>query len=205
MAQRTPLFDAHLKAGAKIVDFAGFELPIQYASPIAEHMAVRRRAGLFDVSHMGECLVSGPRALEAVQRLLCNDLARLKDGQAAYAGLLNPKGGFVDDVVAYRFSARKFLLVLNAANAIKDLEWIRAHAAFAQIDDLSNDYAQLALQGPAARRILSQLTADDLPALAHYHFTEGDIAGVPCLIARTGYTGELGYELYCAPDRAMQL
>lgn len=205
MTRRTPLFDAHVKAGAKLVEFAGFELPIQYASPIAEHMAVRTRAGLFDVSHMGECLISGPGALQAVQRLLCNDLARVADGQAAYAGLLNARGGFVDDVVVYRFSAQKFLLIVNAANVAKDLDWIRAHAPSAQIDDLSDDYAQLALQGPAARSVLSRLTAIDLSTLAYYHFTEGDIAGVPCLLARTGYTGELGYELYCPPDSAARL
>ncbi len=205
MARRTPLFDAHATAGAKFADFAGFELPIQYASPIAEHMAVRTRAGLFDVSHMGECLVSGPRALEAVQRLLCNDLSRIADGQAAYAGMLNAQGGFVDDVVVYRFSAQRFLLVVNAANRAKDLDWIRAHAAFAQIDDLSDEYAQLALQGPASRRILAPLTAADLSALAYYHFTVGMVAGVRCAIARTGYTGELGYELYCPPERAAHL
>ena len=205
MPRRTPLFDAHTRAGARLVDFAGFELPIQYESPIAEHMAVRTNAGLFDVSHMGQCLISGPAALACAQHLLSNDLSRIADGQAAYSGLLNEQGGFVDDVVVYRFSAEKFLLVLNAANVAKDLAWIRDHAQGAQIDDLSDDFAQLAIQGPASRRILARLTEANLDALAYYHFTEGEVASAPCLIARTGYTGELGYELYCRPELANRL
>ena len=169
MPRRTPLFDAHTRAGARLVDFAGFELPIQYESPIAEHMAVRTNAGLFDVSHMGQCLISGPAALACAQHLLSNDLSRIADGQAAYSGLLNEQGGFVDDVVVYRFSAEKFLLVLNAANVAKDLAWIRDHAQGAQIDDLSDDFAQLAIQGPASRRILARLTEANLDALAYYY------------------------------------
>ncbi|MDR0966944.1 MAG: glycine cleavage system aminomethyltransferase GcvT [Myxococcales bacterium] len=209
--RRTPLFDTHMEAGGRLVEFAGFQLPIQYASPLAEHMAVRTAAGLFDVSHMGELLISGPRALDAVQRLLSNDLARIADGQAAYTGLLNERGGFVDDVVAYRFSEQRFLLVVNAANVARDLDWIRDHVDLAQsqvqIDDLSDDYAQLALQGPASRRILARLlpASADLTRLAYYHFTEAEVAGTPCLLARTGYTGELGFELYCPPDRAPHL
>jgi aminomethyltransferase len=200
-----------MEAGGRLVEFAGFQLPIQYASPLAEHMAVRTAAGLFDVSHMGELLISGPRALDAVQRLLSNDLARIADGQAAYTGLLNERGGFVDDVVAYRFSEQRFLLVVNAANVARDLDWIRDHVDLAQsqvqIDDLSDDYAQLALQGPASRRILARLlpASADLTRLAYYHFTEAEVAGTPCLLARTGYTGELGFELYCPPDRAPHL
>ncbi|HCF58577.1 MAG TPA: glycine cleavage system aminomethyltransferase GcvT [Myxococcales bacterium] len=205
MARRTPLYEAHLQAGGKIVEFAGWELPVQYKGIIEEHTAVRTAVGLFDVSHMGEVFVTGPKALEATQQLLTNDLAKCKDGQALYAGLLNDKGGFVDDVLCYRYNEQKFLLVVNAANAAKDVAWIKAHSFGAQIDDRSDEYAQIAVQGPKSRELVQRLTKVDLSPLGYYRFTEGEVAGGQCIIARTGYTGELGFELYTSSGNAMKL
>ncbi|MGI5863480.1 MAG: glycine cleavage system aminomethyltransferase GcvT [Myxococcales bacterium] len=205
MARRTPLYEAHLQAGGKIVEFAGWELPVQYKGIIEEHTAVRTAVGLFDVSHMGEIFVTGPKALEATQQLLTNDVAKCKDGQALYAGLLNDKGGFVDDVLCYRYNEQKFLLVVNAANAAKDLAWIRAHSFGAQIEDRSDEYAQIAVQGPKSRELVQRLTKVDLSPIGYYRFTEGEVADGHCIIARTGYTGELGFELYTANEHAMKL
>lgn len=206
MTRRTPLYEAHRRAQGKLVDFAGWELPVQFKGIVEEHTAVRTAAGLFDVSHMGEVLVSGPKALEATQRLLTNDVARLADGQAAYAGLLYESGGFVDDVIVYRFHPEKLLIVVNGANVEKDVAWIKAHSFGAQIDDLSDEYAQLAVQGPKAASIVQALTRSDLSKVRWYHHAgEGQVAGVDCFIARTGYTGEDGFELYCAPRDAVKL
>jgi len=205
MPRRTPLYDAHVKAGARIVEFAGWELPIQYKGILEEHAAVRTAAGLFDVSHMGEILLSGPHALSATQRLVSNDVAKARDGQAVYAGLLNEQGGFVDDVIAYRFGEDRVLLVVNAANKDKDLAWIEAHRFGAEVEDQSDRWAQLAIQGPNAAGIVARLTALDLSQIGTYRFAEGEVAGVPSIVARTGYTGEDGFELYCAPERATSL
>ena len=205
MARRTPLFEAHQQAGGKIVDFAGWELPVQYKGILEEHTAVRTAVGLFDVSHMGEIFLTGPKALEAAQRLITNDVAKCQDGQALYAGLLNERGGFVDDVICYRFNAEKLLLVVNGANAAKDAAWIHEHSFGAQVEDCSDRYAQIAVQGPKSRELLAGLTPVDLSPIGYYRFTEGTVAGVQCIIARTGYTGELGFELYCAPEQATGL
>ncbi|MGI5865769.1 MAG: glycine cleavage system aminomethyltransferase GcvT [Myxococcales bacterium] len=205
MARRTPLYQAHVDAGGKIVEFAGWELPVQYKGIIDEHTAVRTAVGLFDVSHMGEIFLSGPRALEAAQRLLSNDLSKAKDGQAIYSGMLNERGGFVDDVIVYRFSATRLMLVVNAANAAKDLAWIQEHAADAEVADRSAEFAQIAVQGPKAVELCQSLTALDLSQVPFFRFTEGEVAGARCIVARTGYTGEDGFELYCAPDQAPAL
>ena len=205
MARQTPLNQAHRQLGAKLVDFAGWEMPVQYRSVIAEHEAVRNAAGLFDVSHMGEIEFRGPGALEEANALLTNDLARIADGQAIYAGLLNDRGGFVDDVVAYRFSPERIFICVNAANREKDFEWMRSHARRVSPLNRSDEFAQLALQGPKAPAILQRLTATELANVRTYHFTTGEVAGVPCIIARTGYTGEDGFELYCDPSRAEKL
>ena len=208
MARRTPLFEAHQRAGGKIVEFAGWELPVQYTGVIDEHLAVRSAAGLFDVSHMGELLLTGPKALEATQRLITQDIAAGKNGQAFYSGLLNDRGGFVDDVLCYRFHPEKLLLVVNGANAAKDSAWVKSHSFGAQVDDASDRYAQLALQGPKAASILQKLTRVDLSKVAWYHFfpEEAEVAGVRnCILARTGYTGEDGFEIYCPNDGAMKL
>ncbi len=196
MARRTALYETHLAANGKMVEFAGWELPVQYKGLIEEHQAVRNAAGLFDVSHMGEVFLTGPKALAAAQMLLTNDLSKIVDGQALYCGLLNERGTFVDDVIAYRFSAERILLVVNGANREKDAAWIKEHAFGAQVDDRSDEYGQVAVQGPRAEEIVQKLTRTDLTKVLYYHQTEGEVAGIPCIIARTGYTGEDGLELY---------
>jgi aminomethyltransferase len=205
MPRQTPLNAAHRQAGARMVDFAGWEMPVQYRSVIAEHQAVREAAGLFDVSHMGEIEFRGAGALEAANALISNDLARCTDGQAVYAGLLNERGGFVDDVVAYRFSPEHIFICVNASNREKDFAWMKAHSPRLAPMDVSDDWAQLALQGPKAMAILGPLTSVPLAQLGTYRFTQGAVAGVRCLVSRTGYTGEDGVELYCAAGQAPAL
>ncbi|MEN9800372.1 MAG: glycine cleavage system aminomethyltransferase [Pseudomonadota bacterium] len=205
MSRQTPLNAAHRKLGARMVDFAGWDMPVQYTSVIGEHEAVRTAAGLFDVSHMGEIEFRGPGAVDTVNGLLTNDLSRCADGQALYAGLLNDEGGFVDDVVAYRFSAEHVLVCVNASNREKDFAWMSSRARGVKPVDRSEDFAQLALQGPKAAAILQPLTQVDLGKVGTYRFTEGTVAGVACIVARTGYTGEDGFELYCPPGQAEAL
>jgi aminomethyltransferase len=188
-----------------MVDFAGWEMPVQYTSVISEHEAVRTAAGLFDVSHMGEIEFLGRGALEAANSLITNDLARCADGQAAYAGLLNDLGGFVDDVVAYRFSPHRILFCVNASNREKDFDWMRAKAGGSQPKNRSDDYAQLAFQGPKAATILQRTTLLELSGIGTYRFTEGKVGGISAIISRTGYTGEDGFELYCDPKDAERL
>jgi aminomethyltransferase len=188
---------------ARLVEFAGWEMPVQYRGVIEEHLAVRKCAGLFDVSHMGEISIRGPRALDAVQRLTSNDAARLADGQAQYSALTTPKGSPVDDIIVYRFAADRFFLCVNAANDDKDFTWIQEHMpAGAKAEHVSDQYAQMALQGPRAQVILSALTDAPLTALSSFSFTEAPVAGRKAVIARTGYTGEDGFEIYCAPHDA---
>ncbi len=207
MARQTPLYATHRQLGARLVDFAGWEMPVQYTSVLAEHQAVRQAAGLFDVSHMGEVEFRGPGALESANALITNDLTRCQDGQALYAGLLNEAGGFVDDVVAYRFSAERILLCVNASNREKDFAWMRERSAGASVKpvDRGDEFAQLALQGPKAAAILAQLTDLPLAQVGTYRFLEGQVAGVPAIVSRTGYTGEDGFELYVPPERAAGL
>ncbi len=202
MPLRTPLYETHVQAGAKIVEFAGWEMPVQYAGILAEHDAVRKRAGLFDVSHMGEVVFRGPKALEALSRVFTNDLSKTVDGQAQYGCLCRDSGGIVDDVVVYRRAADDLLVCVNAANRQKDYEWLAAHAGGADVKNESDDWAQLALQGPLAAQVLQRLTKVNLSAVKTYRFSPGDVAGVPCIVARTGYTGEDGFELFCPPARA---
>ncbi|HEX9050948.1 MAG TPA: glycine cleavage system aminomethyltransferase GcvT [Anaeromyxobacter sp.] len=205
MPLRTPLYDTHVQAGAKMVEFAGWEMPVQYAGILAEHDTVRRRAGLFDVSHMGEVVFRGPKALEALSRVFTNDLSKTVDGQAQYGCLCRDSGGIVDDVVVYRRAADDLLVCVNAANRQKDHEWLAAHAGGADVKNESDDWAQLALQGPLAAQVLQRLTKVNLSAIRTYRFSSGEVAGVPCIVARTGYTGEDGFELFCPPDRARAL
>jgi len=196
--KRTPLYAAHRRAGARIVEFAGWEMPVQYTGVIEEHRAVRGHAGLFDVSHMGEIEVRGAAALEVCQRITANDVARVKLFQAQYNLLLNDHGGVVDDVIIYRVKAEAYLICVNASNIEKDFAWIRDHARGAvEVDNQSAMYAQLALQGPAAQAVLQPLTALKLAELKSFHFAFADVATIRCLVARTGYTGEDGFELYC--------
>jgi aminomethyltransferase len=205
MAQRTPLYDAHVRAGARMVEFAGWSMPVQYAGLLEEHAAVRERAGLFDVSHMGEVVFRGPEALAALQRLFTNDLAKCADGQAQYGCLCHEDGGIVDDVVVYRRAQDDLLVCVNAANRQKDFDWLHGHASGADVVNESDDWAQLALQGPLAPQVLQKLTGVRLGGVGTYRFTTGDVAGVPCLVARTGYTGEDGFELFCPPAEAARL
>jgi aminomethyltransferase len=197
--QRTPLHDEHLALEGKMVPFAGWEMPVQYPTGIrAEHQAVREAAGLFDVSHMGEFEVTGPQALDLVQYVAVNDASRLEVGQAQYSALCNEEGGVLDDILVYRTGDEDFLLVVNAANRTSDLAWIREHTgAFdAELQDRSDKYALLALQGPRAAEILAPLTGVDLEEVGYFRFARGKVAGADALMARTGYTGEDGFELY---------
>jgi aminomethyltransferase len=205
MPRSTPLNAAHRKLGARMVDFAGWDMPVQYSSVIAEHEAVRSAAGLFDVSHMGEVELTGKGALESANGLITNDLARCADGQAVYAGLLNERGGFVDDVVAYRFSPEKILICVNASNREKDFSWMQRHAKGVKPVDVGDQWSQLAIQGPKAAGIVQRLTHAKLSELSNYRFTTGQVARAQCIISRTGYTGEDGFELYCSNDQAEAL
>lgn len=202
-AKRTPLYESHLAAGGKIVDFAGWQLPVQYSGLMEEHRAVRTAAGLFDVSHMGEFRISGPGAEALLQQLTPNDVAKLQPGRVHYSGLLTERGTYVDDLLVYRLASDDFMLVVNAANSAKDLAWIEDHrAGDVLIEDLSDQFALLALQGPKAEEILAELSDVDLQPIRYYRFEMGEVAGHRALISRTGYTGEDGFELYLAPADA---
>jgi aminomethyltransferase len=201
--RKTPLNALHRESGAKMVPFGGWDMPVEYSGLIAEHMAVRKAAGLFDVSHMGEFEVEGQGAPAFLQRVTSNDVARLRDGQAQYSALPMPSGAPVDDVIVYRRAADRFLLVVNASNIEKDFAWLQAQSpAGCTLTNRSDDYALLALQGPLAAEILQGLTPTSLAELAYYHFVDTLVAGVPVMLARTGYTGEDGFELFCAPAHA---
>jgi aminomethyltransferase len=196
--KRTPLHEEHVRLGAKMVPFAGFEMPVQYASgSTAEHRAVRSSAGLFDVSHMGEFVVRGPDALDLVQRVTINDASKIEVGQAQYSAMCLETGGIVDDLIVYRYADR-YMLVVNASNLEKDWAWVSSHARGldVELEDVSGATALLALQGPAAREILHPLVDLDLEAVTYYRFVAGKVARVPATIAGTGYTGEDGFELY---------
>ncbi|MCS7082025.1 MAG: glycine cleavage system aminomethyltransferase GcvT [Bacteroidetes bacterium] len=206
--KRTPLHAHHLRAGAKMVPFGGFEMPLQYTSIVEEHRAVRERAGLFDVSHMGEILVRGPRASAFLQELTTNDVSRLADGKAQYSLLCREDGGIVDDLLVFRISESEYLLVVNAANTTKDWAHLAAHNRVgAELVDVSEETALLALQGPLSEAILSRLLPDlDVSAIPHYRFRvleDGRFLGCRrALLSATGYTGERGFELFVESDRA---
>jgi aminomethyltransferase len=198
--QRTPLHERHVALGARMVPFAGWEMPVQYAGVIAEHRAVRTDCGVFDVSHMGELEVEGPRAHQLLQSLLSNDLDRIGVGRAQYTLLTNEHGGIVDDLIAYRLEEHHYLLVVNASNRQADFDWLKdREIRGSDVRDASDEYALLAVQGP---RSLERLGLDDAPA---FTFAEGEIDGVECIVARTGYTGERGVELLCMADDAVAL
>lgn len=186
--------------------FGGWEMPIEYSGIIPEHLTVRNAVGLFDISHMGEILIEGPQSLELVQRITCNDASRLNDGQIQYSALLYPEGTFVDDILVHRFSSNRYFLCVNASNTQKDFEWIQSQNAFqARVSNLSDRYTQLALQGPKAVRLLQPLVDVDLSQLRYYWLAMGRIQGAECLITRTGYTGEDGFEIYLAPEHSEPL
>jgi aminomethyltransferase len=203
--KKTPLNARHRAHGARMVEFGGWDMPVEYSGIVDEHMAVRTRAGLFDVSHMGEIEIAGRDALAAVQHITSNDAAKLSVGQIQYSALTTPQGTFVDDVLVYKLADEHFMLVVNASNIIKDFNWITQHIP--EQDDAvavntSSRYALLALQGPAARAVLQTLTAVDLSPLKYYWFTTGEVAGVRSTISRTGYTGEDGFEVFTPPASA---
>lgn len=205
MERKTPLYDRHTAAGGKLVPFAGWLLPVQYSGVIAEHRAVRTGCGLFDVSHMGELLLRGPDALANLNRLMTNDFSGMADGQARYSPMCYEDGGVVDDLIVYRCSDTAWLAVVNASNTGKDRDWMAAHlSGDCTLEDLSDQTAQLALQGPDAEALLRTLTAD-LPVKNYTAVLHGTVDGRPCLVSRTGYTGEDGFELYCAPADAPAL
>ncbi len=206
--KKTPLNAAHRALNAKMVDFGGWDMPVQYpAGILAEHEAVRTKAGLFDVSHMGEIRVKGPGALALVEHLTPNAVSKLVIGQVHYTAFLYENGTFVDDLLVYREGEQEFLLVVNAGNSDKDFAWVQQHAKGYDCTVVNESPAtgQIALQGPLSVSILQPLTKTALEPIGYYFFTHGEVAGIPCLISRTGYTGEDGFELYCAAGDAERL
>ena len=206
----TPLNQVHRELGARMVDFGGWDMPVQYSGVIEEHVAVRQAAGLFDVSHMGEVEVTGPNALAFIQHLTINDAAKLVDGQVQYSAMCYPEGGVVDDVTLYRFNASRYLFCVNASNVDKDFAWMEkvlADSAMTGVtlNNRSAEFAQIALQGPKAQEILATLTDLPLADIVYYHFCEGEVAGVPMIVSRTGYTGEDGFELYLPASFAVEV
>jgi aminomethyltransferase len=203
--KKTPLNARHRSLGGRMVEYNGWDMPVEYTGIADEHMAVRTRAGLFDVSHMGEIEIAGADALAAVQQLTSNDASKLADGQAQYSALTTPEGTFVDDVLTYRLNGQHFMLVVNAGNIIKDFHWIAARVGAsgdAVAVNTSSRYALLALQGPVAREVLQGLTGAPLDEVKYYSFTTGEVAGVAGTISRTGYTGEDGFEVFVPPAAA---
>jgi aminomethyltransferase len=199
--KRTAFHSIHVALGAKMVEFGGFEMPVLYKGIVAEHNAVRERVGIFDVSHMGEVTVKGPKALDFIQKITVNNAASLADGQAQYSAMCYEHGGIVDDLLVYKRGDDDYLLVINAANVDKDYAWMQQNAIEgAELKNVSDDYSLLAVQGPKAVETLAKLTDVDLGSIEYYHFVEGTVAGVPAILSRTGYTGELGFELYFASD-----
>ncbi|MCL2580012.1 MAG: glycine cleavage system aminomethyltransferase GcvT [Oscillospiraceae bacterium] len=207
MERKTPLYDTHLALGGKIVSFAGYQLPIQYKGITEEHMATREKAGLFDVSHMGEFLLTGPGALASLNNLCCSDLSTLAPGRVRYTLMLNSDGGTIDDLLVYCLDKERYWMVVNAGNMAKDYEHIKVNLAEqTTLEDISDTVGQIALQGPASAEIIAKLASPEHIPEKYYSFIENaNIGGVACLISRTGYTGSFGYELYCKAEDAPAL
>ena len=204
--KKTPLYYLHKEMGAKLGSFGGWSMPIEYSGIIREHIAVRKKAGLFDVSHMGEILITGPESMSLLQRITSNDVSKLEVGQIQYSALLTEEGGFVDDLLIHCMGHGSFFLCVNAGNKDKDFQHICKYNSFnSEVLDVSDQYAQLAIQGPKAVKVLQSITNIDLGDLRYYHFIHGQINGIPSIIARTGYTGEDGFEIYFSPDSAEQI
>jgi aminomethyltransferase len=205
--KKTPLNQLEKDLGGRMVDFGGWELPVQFNGILEEHEAVRTDVGLFDVSHMGELTVRGPQAQELLQRATCNDVTKLKDGVAHYNGLLYPAGTFVDDILIYQIAPDDFFVVVNASNTDKDFEWLQKSAEGLDVDvrNVSGDYAQLAVQGPNAERLLQSMTDLQLAGIKYYRFAQGSVDGAPAIVSRTGYTGEDGFEVYVSPEHAPRI
>ena len=201
--KRTAFYDTHVALGAKIVEFGGYEMPVQYSGIIEEHKRVRESVGLFDVSHMGEVYVTGKDALAFVQKITVNDASKLSKGRVQYSAMCYPDGGIVDDLLVYYLADERFMLVINASNIQKDFEWMQKNVSGdVKLENRSDAISLLAIQGPNSLATLQKLTAVDLSAIPYYHFTEGKLAGVEMIISRTGYTGELGFEIYFPSDIA---
>jgi aminomethyltransferase len=207
MIKNTALTEKHIALGAKLVPFAGYNMPVQYEGVNAEHETVRNGVGVFDVSHMGEFLLTGPDALDLIQRVTTNDASTLTIGRAQYSCLPNGKGGIVDDLIIYRMKEEQYLLVVNASNIEKDWNWISSHnTKNVEMRNLSDDYSLLAIQGPKAIEAMQALTSVDLSAIKYYHFEVGPFAGIEhVIISATGYTGSGGFEIYCKNSEAEQL
>jgi aminomethyltransferase len=204
--RKTALNAVHRRMGAKMVNFGGWDMPLEYSGIIAEHIAVRTQAGLFDVSHMGELEIRGSGALDLVQHVSCNNVAKLVVGQAHYSGLMTARGTFVDDLLVHKITDTHYLLCVNAGNQDADFEHVVANNRFdAKIENAGPRYSQLAIQGPRAKEILQRLTPVTLDPIRYYHFAFGNVDGVECLIARTGYTGEDGFEIYFDPEHSEKL
>jgi aminomethyltransferase len=206
--KRTPLFAIHRELGARLVEFGGWEMPVQYSSILEEHRAVRERVGLFDVCHMGEFRVEGPGALDLLQSWVPNDVGRLTIGQALYTQACRPDGGTIDDLLIYRLEPERYMVVVNASTMEKDWQWLGEHAsgrAGFTLSNISDETGLLALQGPLARSVLQPLTSVPLDEITYYHCISGTVAGIPALISRTGYTGEDGFELYVTAGDAPRL
>jgi aminomethyltransferase len=207
MLKRTPLYETHVSLGARMVEFAGWEMPVQYSGHVQEHMAVRQAAGLFDVSHMGEIEIRGADALALVQRVTTNDAAKLEDNQVQYSTMVNESGGVIDDLLVYRVNSEFFLLVVNAGTTDSDFQWIKSHAGSLNVEahNTSAGYALLALQGPHAERILQDLADHMLDRIPYYWSQRVQVDGVDCRVSRTGYTGEDGFEILCHATDARHL
>lgn len=206
--KRTPLYDAHVRAGGKMVEFGGFEMPVQYGTGvIKEHMAVREGAGLFDVSHMGEFTLKGEKAAENLNHLLTNDYTEMEDGQARYSPMCNEDGGTVDDLIVYKKADGDYFIVVNASNREKDFAWMKAHLlGGAELTDVSDSWGQIAIQGPKSKEILLKITkAEDVPDRYYFANFDREVGGVPCIVSYTGYTGSEGYELYTAAENTEKL
>ena len=204
--RRTALYEIHKRMGARMIPFGGWDMPVEYSGLVKEHTAVREAAGLFDVSHMGEFRITGPQALDFLQYVTSNDVARLVEGQAQYSALPTPQGTVVDDVLVYRKSATEFMMVVNAANTESDLQWIASHKRFdASVENISESLSLLALQGPRALDILQPLASVQLQAIAPYHFVSGSVLAVDAILSRTGYTGEDGIEIYFAAQHSERI
>jgi aminomethyltransferase len=204
--KRTPLASLHRKLGARITEFGGYEMPLSYRGIIQEHLAVRHAAGLFDLSHMGEFHVEGPRALALLERALTNSASRMVDGQAQYTIMCADDGGTIDDLIVYRLAAERYMLCVNASNIAADWEWLSGlNRDGAALANRSDETALIAIQGPQAVAILSRMTALPLPSIARFRTAPGEVAGVPSLVARTGYTGEDGFEIFCPAEAGERL
>jgi aminomethyltransferase len=195
--RKTALNEVHRGMGAHMVPFGGWDMPLEYSGIVSEHMAVRTNVGLFDVSHMGEIEIEGKDALALVQKLTCNDAARLQDGQAQYSGLMNAQGGLIDDLLVHKIGDQHYFLCVNASRREADFDWIASHNdTSATVRNTSDQYTQLAIQGPRGKAVLQRLTPVNLDSIRYYWFTKGTVSGTESLIARTGYTGEDGFEIY---------